>query len=61
MILATELALARALAAEASVVVMGIRNGNLQIEYKPGDEPVTVADRQASDLIAAGLAAAFSE
>ncbi|MBP9088550.1 MAG: 3'(2'),5'-bisphosphate nucleotidase CysQ, partial [Kofleriaceae bacterium] len=58
-ILATELALARALAAEASVVVMGIRNGNLQIEYKPGDEPVTVADRQASDLIAAGLAAAF--
>lgn len=59
MSLAAELALARALAAEAGVVVMAIRDGNLQIEYKPGDEPVTIADRQASDLIAAGVAAAF--
>lgn len=61
MSLAAELALARALAAEASVVVMAIRSGNLHIEYKPGDEPVTVADRKASDLIAAGVTAAFPD
>lgn len=61
MSLAAELALARALAAQASVVVMAIRSGNLHIEYKPGDEPVTVADRKASDLIAAGVTAAFPD
>lgn len=31
--------LACRLAAEASDIVMAIRNGNLQIEYKAGDEP----------------------
>ncbi len=58
MTLSQELALACRLAAEASDIVMAIRNGNLQIEYKAGDEPVTVADKRASDLIAAGVAAA---
>nr|HPH68524.1 inositol monophosphatase family protein [Kofleriaceae bacterium] len=57
--LTQELALARRLAAEASDIVMAIRKGNLQIEYKPGDEPVTVADKRASDLIAAGVATEY--
>jgi 3'(2'), 5'-bisphosphate nucleotidase len=35
------------------------RGGELGVELKQGDEPVTVADRVASELIVAGLRAAF--
>lgn len=38
---------------------MRLRSGELSVEMKPGDEPVTVADKRASDLIVQGLAAAF--
>jgi 3'(2'),5'-bisphosphate nucleotidase len=38
---------------------MKLRGGELGVEMKPGDEPVTVADRSASDLIVARLAAEF--
>ena len=53
--LATAIELARLAGAEAA----RMQRGELGIEMKPGDEPVTLADRRASELIVAGLAAAF--
>jgi len=54
-----ELDVALALAREAGAEVVRLRAGNLGVEMKAGDEPVTVADRRASELILAGLAGAF--
>jgi 3'(2'), 5'-bisphosphate nucleotidase len=54
-----ELTTAGRLAREAGVLVLSYRDGELAVEMKPGDEPVTAADRAASDLIVAGLRAAF--
>ena len=52
----TELKVALALARDAGAEVVRIRDGGaLGIEMKPGDEPVTIADRKASDMIVAGL------
>lgn len=62
--LATELRLARALATEAGALVVAIRDRGaaaLGVEHKAGDEPVTIADRAASELIVAGLEAAFPD
>jgi len=55
-----ELEVAIALAREAGALAVAIRDGGaLGVELKPGDEPVTRADKAASELIVAGLAAAF--
>jgi 3'(2'), 5'-bisphosphate nucleotidase len=55
-----ELDVALDLARRAGDEVVRIRNaGALGVEMKPGDEPVTIADRLASELIVAGLAKAF--
>ncbi len=55
--LVTGIELARA----AGEVVLRVRGGgDLGVELKPGDEPVTVADRRASELIVAGLHARFA-
>jgi 3'(2'), 5'-bisphosphate nucleotidase len=54
-----ELARAIELARAAGAVAARMQRGELQVEMKPGDEPVTVADRQASELIVAGLAESF--
>jgi 3'(2'), 5'-bisphosphate nucleotidase len=54
-----ELARALELAREAGALVRSLQSGELGVEMKPGDEPVSVADRRASELIMAGLAAAF--
>lgn len=54
-----ELATAIALAREAGALVAAMQRGELNVEMKPGDEPVTVADHRASELIVAGLAEAF--
>jgi 3'(2'), 5'-bisphosphate nucleotidase len=58
---ARELAAAERLAREAGAIVMAIRGTDLSIELKPGDEPVTRADRDASDHLVAGLEAAFPD
>ena len=59
---AAELEVALALAHTAGAEVVRIRNaGALGIELKPGDEPVTIADRAASELIVAGLREAFAD
>jgi 3'(2'), 5'-bisphosphate nucleotidase len=57
---ADELDTALELALRAGDEVVRVRrDGALGIEMKPGDEPVTIADRLASELIVAGLTAAF--
>jgi 3'(2'), 5'-bisphosphate nucleotidase len=56
-----ELARAMELAREAGELVRSLQAGDLGVELKPGDEPVSVADRRASELIVAGLRAAFPD
>jgi 3'(2'), 5'-bisphosphate nucleotidase len=56
-----ELRVAAELAREAGKVAMKYRDGDIEVEMKPGDEPVTAADHAASDLIVAGLREAFPE
>lgn len=57
--LAAELACAIDLARRAGAEVLAMQHGELGVELKPGDEPVSIADRRASEMIVAGLAAAF--
>ncbi len=57
--LGNELIVAIELAREAGVEVMKFRGGDLGVELKPGDEPVTLADKRASELIVAGLLGHF--
>jgi 3'(2'), 5'-bisphosphate nucleotidase len=57
--LGTELARALELAQRAGELVRALQRGELDVELKAGDEPVSIADRRASELIVAGLAAAF--
>ena len=59
MTLERELARAIELARLAGDEVMRMQRGELGVEMKPGNEPVTVADRRASELIVAGLAESF--
>lgn len=54
-----ELEVARNLARRAGALAVRYQGGNLDVEMKPGDEPVTAADRAASDLIVSGLSEAF--
>ena len=59
-----ELRAAATLAEAAGSLVSRLREGSdasLNVEMKPGDEPVTIADRAASDLIVAGLEQAFPD
>jgi 3'(2'), 5'-bisphosphate nucleotidase len=51
----TDLDLAIAIAREAGRLVLALRGGELGVELKPGDEPVTIADRRASELIVGRL------
>ena len=59
--LAREVAVGQELAKEAGALVMQYHGGKLTVESKAGNEPVTIADRQASDLIVGGLRAAFPD
>lgn len=59
--LAGETAAAEQLAREAGELVLKFHGSELEVERKAGDEPVTVADRQASELIVAGLRRAFPD
>jgi 3'(2'), 5'-bisphosphate nucleotidase len=56
-----ELVRAVELARIAGTEVVRLRNGELTVEMKPGDEPVTAADRRASELIVSGLSASFPD
>ncbi len=57
--LGAELTCALELARAAGIEIMKLRGGELGVEMKLGDEPVTVADKRASELIVAGLRARF--
>ena len=62
--LGRELTVAIELARRAGALVAQVRAGGgeaLGVELKAGDEPVTVADRAASELIVAGLRAEFPD
>jgi 3'(2'), 5'-bisphosphate nucleotidase len=56
---ARELEVARELALRAGTLILGYRGVGVDVFLKPGDEPVTRADREASELIVAGLSHAF--
>jgi 3'(2'), 5'-bisphosphate nucleotidase len=57
--LGAELAVAIDLARAAGVEVMKLRGGELGVEMKLGDEPVTIADKLANELIVNALAQRF--
>ena len=59
--LAREVAVAEELAREAGKLVLKFHGADLSVERKAGNEPVTVADRQASELIVGGLRKAFPD
>lgn len=59
--LGSELIAALELARAAGVEVMKFRGGELGVEMKVGDEPVTLADKRASELIVAGLRERFPD
>ncbi len=54
-----ELTLAMRLAREAGDLIMRYHQTDLAVDHKDGDEPVTIADRAADDLIVAGLRRTF--
>jgi 3'(2'), 5'-bisphosphate nucleotidase len=56
---AREIAVARELALQAGALILRYRGTGVDVDKKAGDEPVTRADREASELIVAGLAQAF--
>lgn len=56
-----ELDVALRLAYQAGEAIMDYYQTDLSVEHKAGDEPVTVADRVADDLIATGLRDAFPD
>ncbi|GHF31922.1 myo-inositol-1(or 4)-monophosphatase [Deinococcus metalli] len=59
---AAELEVATRLAHEAGALLQGHLRAGLNVEHKTSiDDPVTAADREASVLITAGLAAAFPD
>jgi 3'(2'), 5'-bisphosphate nucleotidase len=58
---ARELAVAEEVAQQAARLVLGYHGTDLVIESKAGNEPVTKADREASELIVAALSAAFPD
>jgi 3'(2'), 5'-bisphosphate nucleotidase len=59
--LSRELEVAERLARQAGALVLGLRGPEIDVEMKAGNEPVTEADRNASQLIVQGLAAAFPD
>src|SRR5213593_1704906 len=56
-----ELEVARRLALEAGAVALRYHGQDIEVERKDGGEPVTRADREANELIVAGLSAAFPD
>jgi 3'(2'), 5'-bisphosphate nucleotidase len=56
-----ELEAATRIAEEAAALVRQFQRSGLNVQHKPGDEPVTAADHAASDLIVARLREAFPD
>lgn len=58
---ARELEVASLAARRAGALAVGYLHAGLTVERKEGDEPVTRADREASDLLCAAIGAAFPD
>jgi 3'(2'), 5'-bisphosphate nucleotidase len=56
-----ELDVAVRLARQAGAAIMDYYREGVEVDYKPGDEPVTVADEAADRIISGGLRAAFPD
>jgi 3'(2'), 5'-bisphosphate nucleotidase len=56
-----EISVARELALQAGQIILRYRGTGVEVDRKAGDEPVTRADREASELIVAGLTRAFPD
>ena len=56
-----EIAVAERLAREAAAIVKSYFGSPIKVDYKPGEGPVTAADREADALIRAGLRAQFPD
>jgi 3'(2'), 5'-bisphosphate nucleotidase len=56
-----EISVARELALQAGQIILRYRGTGVEVDRKAGDEPVTRADREASELIVAGLSRAFPD
>lgn len=56
-----ELDFAIHLAHQAGDVIMGYYQAGVTVDYKAGDEPVTIADREADCVIVAGLESSFPD
>src|SRR5262249_10782514 len=54
-----ELAVAKRLARNAGSILMGYYQRSVTIDWKAPGDPVTAADREASELIVSGLASEF--
>ncbi|MSP58949.1 MAG: 3'(2'),5'-bisphosphate nucleotidase CysQ [Myxococcales bacterium] len=54
-----ELAVAERLGREAAAIIAAYFGTGIKVDYKPGEGPVTQADREADALIVGGLRAAF--
>jgi 3'(2'), 5'-bisphosphate nucleotidase len=58
---ARELEVAEELARAAGALILTYRGTGVTVDTKPGNEPVTRADREASELIMSGLARSFPD
>lgn len=54
-----ELSLAKQLAREAGKKIVEIYNSKIEVEYKDDNSPLTKADKEANDIIVAGLSKEF--
>ncbi len=59
--LGKELLLALDLARDAGTEIVRLRGGDLGVEMKAGNEPVTIADKRASDIITRGIKNVFPD
>ncbi|HEY4243671.1 MAG TPA: 3'(2'),5'-bisphosphate nucleotidase CysQ [Kofleriaceae bacterium] len=59
--MASELETALALAREAGEEAHAMQRGDLHVQMKPGEEPVTIADQRASEFIVAALRKSFPD
>ncbi len=56
-----EMEVAKKLAVEAGLRIMEIYNTDFEVDYKEDESPLTMADKEANDIIVAGLEGSFPD